>query len=54
MLHDMTGSHVFQLTEEKQVISSNLDSLKAEAEAVKEQLTEMKSKGLTLCAAQCV
>ena len=40
----LTVSHIFQLTEEKKVISSDLDSLKAEAEAVKEQLTEMKSE----------
>ena len=35
---------IFQLTEEKKVLSSDLDSLKAEAETVKEQLTEMKSE----------
>ena len=34
----------FQLTEEKQVLSSDFDSLKVEAETVKEQLTQMKSE----------
>ena len=32
-----------QLTEEKQVLSTHIDTLKAEAESVKEQLTEVKS-----------
>ena len=34
--------------EEKQALSSDIDSLKVEAEAVKEQLTQMKSRLLCI------